>query len=119
MSKTIHRIITLLRSLNLSARQFDISIGASNGYTLRMQKNDASVGSDILERIKDVYPKVNLVWLLTGEGEMLLEEKPKKKPRTDAEIEAYIETKLKEKWETEKQALLEELKNEIKNVRDD
>jgi len=51
VSKTINRIVKLLDTLNLSARQFDLSIGTGNGYTLRMQKNNASVGSDVIERI--------------------------------------------------------------------
>ena len=64
----------MIKHLNLSARQFDLSISASNGYTLRMQKNNASVGSDVIERIVKLYPQVNLVWLITGKGDMLLEE---------------------------------------------
>ena len=74
MSKTIFRIFDVIEHYGLSARQFDISIGAANGYSLRMRKNNASVGSDVIERIIKQYPKINLVWLIMGEGEMFLEE---------------------------------------------
>ena len=60
-----------IKFAGLSARQFDLSIGASNGYTLRMKKNNASIGSDVIENILKVYPQLNVVWLITGEGDML------------------------------------------------
>ncbi|WP_040281862.1 hypothetical protein [Psychroserpens damuponensis] len=116
MSKTIHRIIQLLSALDLSARQFDISIGSANGYTLRMQKNNASVGSDVIERIVKKYPQINLVWLITGQGEMFLKDMPKPKVRTKAEIEAYIDDKLKQQWSDEKRALLDEVLMEIEKA---
>ena len=114
MSKTIHRIMLLIKHLGISARQFDISIGTANGYILRMQKNNASVGSDIIERIIKLYPQVNLVWLITGKGDMFITD-DKQTPKKEIEIEAYINKRIKEDWSDEKKALLEDLLNEIKN----
>ena len=71
MIKTIDRLMQFIEHAGLSARQFDLSIGASNGYTLRMRKNHASIGSDVIENIVRTYPQLNLIWLITGEGEML------------------------------------------------
>ena len=73
MLKTIDRLMQFIKYEGLSARQFDLSIGASNGYTLRMHKNKASIGSDVIETILKAYPRLNVVWLITGEGEMLKE----------------------------------------------
>ena len=115
MSKTIHRIIELVSELNLSARQFDISIGTANGYILRMQKNNASVGSDVIERIVKEYPQINLVWLITGKGDMFITEKSKPKARSTQEIEAYIDKRLKSQWSDEKKALLDEILKEIED----
>ncbi len=105
----------------LSARQFDISIGAANGYTLRMKKNRASIGSDVIENIVRTYPQLNVAWLITGEGEMLkgdndqelktFEELPVEKQK---EIEAIIENKIRERQEAELQSLLKEVTQEIK-----
>ncbi|WCO03109.1 hypothetical protein [Psychroserpens ponticola] len=117
MSKTVHRIIDLISELKLSARQFDISIGTANGYILRMQKNNASVGSDVIERIVKEYPQVNLVWLITGKGDMFISEQQKPKVRTNREIEAYIDNKLKSKWSDEKKALLDEILKEIEDLK--
>lgn len=104
----------------LSARQFDISIGAANGYTLRMKKNRASIGSDVIENIVRTYPQLNVAWLITGEGEMLKSEKePEMKTfeelpvEKQKQIEAIIENKIRERQESELQSLLREVTQEI------
>ncbi|MBQ0786213.1 MAG: hypothetical protein KBT69_01840 [Oceanihabitans sp.] len=116
MSKTINRIMLVIKHLGISARQFDISIGTANGYILRMQKNNASVGSDVIERIIQLYPQINLVWLITGEGNMLLENTKQKTSKTNLEIEQYINDRLTEKWSAEKKLLLDEILKELKNT---
>ncbi|WP_299362279.1 hypothetical protein [Winogradskyella sp.] len=113
MSKTINRIIKLVEALNISARQFDISIGTANGYTLRMQKNNASVGSDVIERIVKTYPEVNLVWLITGKGQMFITKPKASKTKSKSEIEAYINERLEQILSEEKRALLDEILKEI------
>lgn len=115
MSKAVHRIIQLISELNISARQFDISIGTANGYILRMQKNNASVGSDVIERIVKKYPQVNLVWLITGKGDMFIDQHVKPKVRSKDEIEDYINKRLKSQWSEEKKALLNEILKEIED----
>ena len=114
MSKTINRIMQVISALNMSARQFDISIGTANGYILRMEKNNASVGSDVIERIVKEYPQVNLVWLITGKGTMFIEELPNPKVRNKKEIEAFIDHKLKDQWSEDKKAIFEEIISEIR-----
>ncbi len=120
MLKTIDRLIQFISYAGLSARQFDISIGASNGYTLRMKKNSASIGSDVIENILRVYPQLNVVWLITGEGAMLKEDIKKdplefdELPRNrQQEIEKIIEQKIKERQEEELKRLLIEVSEEI------
>lgn len=116
MSKTINRIMLVIKHLGISARQFDISIGTANGYILRMQKNNASVGSDVIERIIQLYPQINLVWLITGQGDMLLENSKKETHKTNHEIEQYINERLSEKWSAEKKLLLDEILKELKSI---
>ena len=120
MLKTIDRLIQFITYAGLSARQFDISIGASNGYTLRMKKNSASIGSDVIENILRVYPQLNVVWLITGEGAMLKKDMRKEPLEFDElpknrqeEIEKIIEQKIKERQEAELKRLLIEVSEEI------
>ncbi len=121
MLKTIDRLIQFIQHVGLSARQFDLSIGASNGYTLRMKKNRASIGSDVIENILRIYPQLNVVWLLTGEGSMLKEnlssvpldydQLPRDKQR---EIEELIEKKIRQKQREELERLMEEVRSELR-----
>ena len=106
MLKTIDRLMQFIKHAGLSARQFDMSIGAGNGYTLRMIKNHASVGSDVIETILRTYPQLNVVWLITGEGEMIKKSKKEKTLDFDQlpkhkqqEIELIIEQKIRERQE--------------------
>ncbi|MBT8180216.1 MAG: hypothetical protein KJO53_01375 [Eudoraea sp.] len=123
MLKTIDRLMQFIKYAGLSARQFDLSIGASNGYTLRMQKNNASIGSDVIENILKAYPQLNVEWLITGEGEMLKENEQElildfdelsKEKQT--EIEQIIEAKIKERQQKELKRLLKEVTEEIERT---
>lgn len=119
MLKTIDRLMKFIAFAGLSARQFDLSIGAANGYTLRMRKNNASIGSDVIENILNVYPQINVEWLITGKGEMLKEQEDfsfeyDKLPLSKKiEIEKIIEEKIKAKHQLEIKQLLKEVTDEI------
>ncbi|MCO5723583.1 hypothetical protein [Robiginitalea marina] len=109
-----------IKHAGLSARQFDISIGASNGYTLRMSKNKASVGSDVIENILKTYPDLNVVWLLTGEGPMLKSQHNQDLADFDKlpygkrmEIDRIIDAKIRERQEEQRQELLIEIRHEL------
>ena len=122
MIKTIDRLMQFIKYAGLSARQFDISIGASNGYTLRMSKNRASIGSDVIETILRTYPDLNVVWLLTGEGPMLKSQMEDEildfenlPPSKQKEIERIIEEKIREKQREELKGILREVTSEMKN----
>lgn len=112
--------MAFIENSELSARQFDISIGASNGYILRMKKNNASIGSDVIENIIKTYPQLNIIWLLTGKGQMLnltktpefseFDELPVSRQK---EIERIIEAKIRERQDEERKRLLKEVSREI------
>ncbi|NNF75312.1 MAG: hypothetical protein HKN00_09025 [Flavobacteriaceae bacterium] len=112
--KAIHRIMQFVRSKGMSVRRFDISIGAANGYTLRMEKNNASVGSDVLEKIHETYPELNLEWIITGEGEMYHKKVRDTQIIGEKDLEKLISLKLNEKLDSERLKILKQLKNELK-----
>ncbi|MBC8753188.1 hypothetical protein H2O64_00805 [Kordia sp. YSTF-M3] len=78
-------------------RAFDISIKVGNGYTSKQSKSNASVGSDVLERIIDTYPELNPLWLITGKGDMTINIKNSKEPLPDygKSIDEILENKIK------------------------
>ena len=69
--KVIDRIERILSHYKLSNRAFDLSIGKSNGYIGKQIERKASIGSDALETILNVYNDISPQWLIAGEGEML------------------------------------------------
>ncbi len=70
--RLIERLQDYLVYSNISAYAFERSCDLSNGYLGKQLKGKGSVGSDILEKIKEQYPDLSLIWLVTGKGKMLL-----------------------------------------------
>lgn len=70
--KPIERIAMYLQFRAITPHSFERRIHLSNGYFSKQTKNLGSVGSDILVKIHDSYPELNMLWVLTGEGEMIL-----------------------------------------------
>lgn len=95
--KIIDRIILFIRHKGLSMRAFDMSIGVGNGYTSKQSKSNASVGSDVLEKIIDVYPDLNPLWLITGKGDMTLDTEKVEEPLLGYgnSIDEILENKIK------------------------
>ena len=95
--KIIDRIIIFIQYKNLSMRAFDMSIGVGNGYTSKQSKSGASVGSDVLEKIIDVYPDLNPLWLFTGQEPMIRNVDSSKEPLPDygKTIDEILEHKIK------------------------
>lgn len=71
VSEMKQRLIELADSLGVSLREFSRSIGKSESYIASLQK-DITVG--VLNKISIIYPKTNITWLVTGEGNKLITE---------------------------------------------
>ena len=72
--KPIERIASYIHFKNISPHAFEKKIELSNGYFSKQLKHLGSVGSDILIRIHKAYSDVDILWILTGERQMLKEE---------------------------------------------
>lgn len=68
MTTVIERIRQIIENKRLSERHFCREIGVSNGFLNKV----IDVGSDKLNKILYRYPEINPVWLLTGNGTMLV-----------------------------------------------
>jgi hypothetical protein len=60
------RILEYIQSKGITPGKFERSIDAGNNYL----NNVKSIGSDKLTKIIEVYPDLNVEWLLTGKGTM-------------------------------------------------
>ncbi len=63
------RIKMIAKYYGVRPSAFEKQCGFSNGYIKGVKW---SIGDDKLKKILEHYPNINKVWLLTGEGEMLL-----------------------------------------------
>jgi hypothetical protein len=72
--KPIERIAVYLHFKSISPHSFERNIHLSNGYYAKQLKNLGSVGSDILIKIHHHFPDLNILWVLTGSGQMILED---------------------------------------------
>jgi transcriptional regulator with XRE-family HTH domain len=89
------RIKEFVKIKGLSERAFCLSVGVGGSYisTLRV-----SIAPDKLDRIAQVYPDLNLTWLMTGHGEMLNDEKSGNEPIKTEVFNPYsYESKLHER----------------------
>ena len=68
MSETKERLLQFLRYKKLGQQKFEISIRMSNGWA---NKVGDSIRENTLQKIKEVYPELNIAWLKSGVGEML------------------------------------------------
>lgn len=69
MSETKERLLQFLRYKKLGQQKFEISIGMSNGWA---NKVGDSIRENTLQKIKEIYPELNIAWLKSGVGEMLI-----------------------------------------------
>lgn len=68
MSETKERLLQFLRYKGIGQQKFEISIGMSNGW---VNKVGDSIRENTLQKIKGIYPELNIAWLKSGVGEML------------------------------------------------
>ena len=65
------RLLIFIDSIGSNPRQFSKSLGRSDSYVRTIGK---SIGSDVIGDILLIHPSLNVNWLITGNGDMLLEE---------------------------------------------
>lgn len=95
----------LIKELGISGRQFSKIVGKSEGWLNGVSK---AIGSDILTNILDVYPNINMTWVLNGQGEMFLE---------DSSI--VKEDQGSYRINKDYKAICEDLRNDNKELRDE
>ncbi|GAB2609476.1 hypothetical protein [Belliella aquatica] len=72
MSGIIDRIGEFASNQKLSIRKIEQKIGAGNGTISKAIGKDKDIQAKWIELFASHYPNVNPVWLLRGEGNMLL-----------------------------------------------
>lgn len=97
-SEMQERLSRLADALGISNRELSRRIGKSDNYIATMNK-DITVG--VANNIYIEFPQVNLLWLITGKGDILLKE-----PLTE-ELSDYIQRENKDLKCENKELLME------------
>jgi plasmid maintenance system antidote protein VapI len=63
-----------LKHKGISYKKADEDLKLSKSYISKQINSEASIGTEILTRILSTYFDLNPVWLLSGHGEMLLDD---------------------------------------------
>lgn len=86
------RIIKLIKRKDITQKFFCDKLGVSHNYITTINK---SIPSDRLVQIIELYPDLNIDWLLTGQGEMLREVKQNDnaQPALSVDVLAYLREK--------------------------
>ena len=71
--RVIERIFAYLDHHRLSPYAFERACDIANGYLKKQQKGKGTIGSEILEKIGTAYRDLNLTWVLTGRGKMIVD----------------------------------------------
>lgn len=66
-----YRIKQFIENEGISKRKFDEKISQSDGYISKQIRTNASIGSDVLEKICTLFPELSPTWLITGKGQMI------------------------------------------------
>lgn len=107
------RILQIADYKNVKRGDFIESLGQSyNNYRGRSKESPPS--SEVIAEISTKYPDINLIWLLTGKGEMIQNENTH--PNKDVEFYEKI-LELKNKEIEVKDELIKQLKDHITTLK--
>lgn len=71
--RRIDRLDKYLKIKGITDYRATIDAGLSKGTIGKSRENHRDLSNKVVEKLVEVYPDLNKVWLLTGEGEMLKE----------------------------------------------
>lgn len=71
----INRIIEFIDYKKLAVSKFERTINAGEGTIRTAFKNQKEINSKWLVKIHEFYSEINPIWLLTGKGNMILDDR--------------------------------------------
>lgn len=75
------RLQCVINTLGISNLKFANAIGVSQSFVSLMVKGKSKISRSAIDKIGKAYPKVNIHWLITGEGEMFFPDSAKPETR--------------------------------------
>ena len=112
-SSVKERLKAFINYLNISEREFCRVIGVGSAYVASIKK---SIKPDKLEAITEHYPELNPIWLIRGQGNMLLNGEAEVEPVTPPLLSAEMLAKLLEDANKEKSRLLSIIESQQRTI---
>ncbi|MEL5895010.1 hypothetical protein AAE250_16145 [Bacteroides sp. GD17] len=109
------RLLDICKALGISASEMSTSIGMSRPYIANLKKD---ITTEVLLNIHTKYPSVNIMRIITGEGDILLDDN--KNLNSEINFSFFIE-KYNQLESENKKLLLEigELRGQLKVIKKD
>lgn len=110
------RLKQFIDTLNISEREFCRRIGVSSSYVMSIKK---SIQPDKMRAISIHFPELNPLWLLLGQGEMLLSDGKKEgeqRQNTGGLPSSELLAKLLEEANSEKARLLSIIESQQRTI---
>ena len=110
------RLKQFIDTLNISEREFCRRIGVSSSYVMSIKK---SIQPDKMQAISIHFPELNPLWLLLGQGEMLLSDGKKEgeqRQNTGGLPFSQLLAKLLEEANSEKARLLSIIESQQRTI---
>lgn len=110
------RLKQFIDTLNISEREFCRRIGVSSSYVMSIKK---SIQPDKMQAISIHFPELNPLWLLLGQGEMLLSDGKKEgeqQQNTGGLPSSELLAKLLEEANSEKARLLSIIESQQRTI---
>ena len=110
------RLKQFIDTLNISEREFCRRIGVSSAYVMSIKK---SIQPDKMQAISIHFPELNPLWLLLGQGEMLLSDGKKEgeqRQNTGGLPSSELLAKLLEEANNEKSRLLSIIESQQRTI---
>jgi hypothetical protein len=117
MKRRVDRLLEYLSAKGISENKATFDCGLSKGLICQAKSGKADIGNKAVEKILATYDDLNRVWLLTGEGSMLLGDQNTPAPEqatSNGSLIDYLQRKIAElegkidKLNEEKAELLQE-----------
>lgn len=102
VSPVKERLIELCTDMSITPNQFSQEIGKNREF---IRKIIGEIGSDVLRNIHRKYPTINIMWIITGEGEKFLS--PDNSGSNDNNLTNYLKEENKELKEEVKRLIQE------------
>lgn len=112
-SSVKERLKAFINYLNISEREFCRVIGVGSAYVASIKK---SIKADKLKAITEQYPELNPIWLIRGQGNMLLNGEAKVEPVTPTLLSAEMLAKLLEDANKEKARMLSIIESQQRTI---